>query len=37
MTVDCSLAQYLMDTIGLPRDTCNNCKVYKVKQLILIN
>ena len=29
MIVNCSLAKYLMDKIGLPRDTCNTC-VYKV-------
>ena len=33
MTVDCSLAKYLMDNIGLPRDTCNNYfKIYKVDE-----
>lgn len=33
MTADCSLARYLMDNIGLPRDTCNNCcKAYKVDE-----
>lgn len=33
MTVDCNLAQYLMDMIGLPRDTCNHCyKVSKVNE-----
>ena len=33
MIVDCSLAQYLMDSIGLPRNTCNHCtKVYKIDE-----
>lgn len=37
MTVDCGLAKFLMDTIGLPRDTCNHCcKVYNVDEKAFI-
>ena len=37
MTVDCSLAQYLMDMTVLPRDTCNHChKVFAVNEKTFI-
>lgn len=33
MTVDCNLILYLMDKIGLPRDTCNCAyKAYNVDE-----
>ena len=35
MIVNCSLAKYLMDKIGLPRDTCNHC-VYQVDEKTVI-
>ena len=34
MIVNCSLAKYLMDKIGLPRDTCNHC--YRVDEKTVI-